>query len=74
MTHREVLDWFKLYFPQFAEHVEAWFPNGKNSIRIRQTNHQDFIFTYNSKKDWRFETVDSYVQQLRKEIKKKKGE
>ena len=48
MSHSEVYKWFELYFPQYAgDKVESWFQNGKNSIRIRQKNHQEFIFTYN---------------------------
>lgn len=61
MTHKEVYKWFKLYFPQFAEHVTEWFPNGKNSVRVRQKNGQDFIFTYNGRTNWRFETVESFL-------------
>lgn len=46
MSHSKVYKWFELYFPQYAgDKVETWFQNGKNSIRIRQKNHQEFIFT-----------------------------
>lgn len=69
MLQREVFEYFKLYFPQFAEHVTEWFPNGKNSIRVRQSNGQDFIFTYNGKKDWCFETVRCFLERVRKERK-----
>ena len=41
MVHNDVYKWFALYFPDYAgNHVECWFPNGKNSIRIRQKNKQ----------------------------------
>lgn len=50
MSHSKVYKWFELYFPQYAGNkVEAWFQNGKNSIRIRQTNNQEFIFTFSDK-------------------------
>ena len=62
MMSKDIYEWFKLYFPQFVEHVEAWFPNGKNSVRVRQTNGQEFIFSYNGQRDWRFETVDSFLK------------
>lgn len=66
MTHGEVFKWFELYFPNYSgEVVDAWFPNGKNSVRIRQKNHQEFIFTYDSSKNWRFETVDSFLTGLK---------
>ncbi len=62
MVHTDVYNWFALYFPNYAgENVDKWFPNGKNSIRVRQTNGQEFIFTYNSQKDWRFETINSFL-------------
>jgi len=49
MTHNEVFKWFELYFPFYAgDKIDTWFQNGKNSLRIRQTNGQEFIFTYNS--------------------------
>lgn len=62
MMSKDIYEWFKLYFPQFVEHVESWFPNGKNSVRVRQTNGQEFIFSYNGQRDWRFETVDSFLK------------
>ena len=65
MTHLDVYEWFKRYFPQYAEHVETWFQNGKSSVRVRQENKQEFIFTYNGEKNWCFETVDSYVMRMK---------
>lgn len=62
MVHTDVYKWFALYFPDYAgDRVDKWFPNGKNSIRVRQTNGQEFIFTYNSQKDWRLETINSFL-------------
>jgi len=58
MNHNDIYKLFELYF---GNNVAAWFQNGKNSIRIRQTNGQEFIFTYNSPKDWRLETIQSYI-------------
>jgi len=67
MSHNEVYKWFELYFQLYAgDKVTTWFQNGKNSIRVRQTNGQEFVFTYNSKKDWRFETIDSYIKHVMK--------
>ena len=66
MSHSKVYKWFELYFSQYAGNkVEAWFQNGKNSIRIRQTNNQEFIFTFSDKGNWRFETVESYMKGLK---------
>ncbi len=66
MTHNEVYKWFELYFPIYAgDNIAVWFPNGKNSVRIRQTNGQEFIFTYNEKQDWCFETRDSFFKRIK---------
>lgn len=63
MSHKEIYKWFELYFPIYAgDRVEVWFPNGKNSIRIRQINKQEFVFTYHSNKKWKFETLDSFLK------------
>ena len=63
MSHSEVYKWFELYFPQYAgDKVETWFQNGKNSIRIRQKNHQEFIFTFNNEGNWRFIFYFMHVQ------------
>ena len=65
MVHKEVYKWFELYFPLYAGgNVEVWFSNGKNSVRIRQKNGQEFIFSYNGKDDWKFETRKSFINYL----------
>ena len=70
MIHDKVYKWFELYFPHYAgETVDMWFPNGKNSIRIRQTNKAEFIFTYNDINDWKFETLTSYIKNLERKRK-----
>lgn len=66
MSHSEVMKWFENYFPDYSgDRVDVWFPNGRNSIRIRQENGQEFIFTYHSQKDWRFETITSFLNGMK---------
>lgn len=67
MSHSEIMKWFEYYFPDYSRNrVDVWFPNGRNSIRIRQKNGQEFIFTYHSqKKDWRFETITSFLNGMK---------
>lgn len=61
-----VYKYFELYFPDFSgDKVDVWFQNGKNSIRVRQKNRQEFIFTYNDKDNWKFETVESFMAGLK---------
>lgn len=66
MSHTEVLEYFKAYFPQFAEHISIWFQNGKNSIRVRQTNNSEYIFTYNGKDEWKLETIANFMRGFKK--------
>ena len=65
MTHKDIYKWFKHIFPQYSERLKEWFPNGKDSIRIRLETGRDFVFTYHNREDWRFETVDSFIKQMK---------
>lgn len=65
MAHKDVFEIFKTLFPMYAEKATMWFPNGKNSVRVRIDElRQDFIFTFLGKKEWRFETVDIFTKTL----------
>lgn len=66
MSQKEVFNKFKYYFPKFAEASEMWFPNGKNSVRVRLNNRKEIVFTFNSELDWRFETVESFMKNMLK--------
>ena len=45
MSHAEVYKAFRQYFPTYVgENIAAWFPNGRNSIRVREANGDEFIF------------------------------
>lgn len=66
MSHHEVLNLFLSFFPREAMDMLTWFPNGKNSIRIRLNDGQDYVFTINNKKNWRFETIDSFIERSMK--------
>lgn len=66
MNHEEIFKYFILYFPDYGwNKLETWFPNGKNSIRIRLKNNQDFIFTYFDMDRFTFETLDNFLERLR---------
>lgn len=65
MKQEEVYKKFKSHFPEYDKHVEEWFPNGKNSVRVRLISGSDFIFTYNDWFDWSFETIESYIRKMR---------
>lgn len=65
MTHAEVYEKFKMKFPEYAKHLEDWFPNGKNSVRVRLKSGSDFVFTYINEDDWCFESVVSHIRKMR---------
>lgn len=66
MIHKDVVAELKTRIPQYANNIKVWFPNGKNSIRFKQDDGTEYVFTYNDPKDWCFETLSNYT--------KKKGE
>lgn len=76
MGHSEVMKWFESYFPDFSgERIDMWFPNGRNSIRIRQKNGQEFIFTYHGQKDWKYifgslSSSETAIRSIRKSMNK----
>ena len=67
MTHRDVLTTYKNMFPWAANGITEWFPNGKNSVRIRFNNDRssDLVFTFNKPSDWCIETVDSFIRSMK---------
>ena len=66
MQHKQIYEIFKSYFPKIAEDAEVWFANGRNSIRIRKKNKEEFIFSYKDRLDWSFETVDRHLANMNK--------
>lgn len=66
MLHDDVYKQFKQKFPQFSKQIIQWFPNGRNSIRVRRMDGQDFIFTYQGKQNYSLETVDSFIDRLKR--------
>lgn len=65
MTHDIVFDKFRKQFPHRAKQLIAWFPNGKNCIRVRYEDGHDFIFTFNGEGDWNWETIDHFIKRLK---------
>lgn len=45
--------------------IEMWFPNGKDSIRVKFKNRQELIFTYYSKNYWRLETRGAFLTDMK---------
>lgn len=67
MVHRYIYSLFETYFEAYAgDKVKMWLSNGPSSIRIVHFDGKEFIFTFNSKNNIRFETVDSFINDQKK--------
>lgn len=69
MFHSDIFKAFKDYLPDRAEKVTEYFPSGKNTIRVRQTNGQEFIFSYSGPRAWKFETMNQFIAEMKGEKK-----
>lgn len=67
MIHSQVYECFKKCLPERTERITEYFPNGKNSIRVRQANGQEFIFTFSNPNSWKFETIDQFLAGMKGE-------
>lgn len=65
MKHEDVYKQFIKQFPEIAKVIKEWFPNGRNSVRVRLKNGSDFIFTFFTLNDWCYETLDSYIRKMK---------
>lgn len=65
MVHTEIIKKFTELYPIAVDEIVCWFPNGKGSVRVRTKSYGDLIFTYETKKRWRIETVDSYLNSIK---------
>lgn len=69
MIHTQVYGYFKECLPEQEKKVTEYFPNGRNSIRVRQENGQEFIFSVTAPKVWKFETIDQFLAGMKGEKK-----
>jgi hypothetical protein len=66
MTHDNVYKQFKKLLPDYAKRTTVWFPNGLNSIRVRQMDDKDFIFSTEEKlQEFRFETKECFLERIK---------
>lgn len=63
MAHSDILKIFERMFPNYAGvKINVWFPNGRNSIRVRHHNKREYVFTFNGPSDWKLETIESFLK------------
>lgn len=65
MFHCDIYKFFKDCLPACAENMTEYFPSGKNTIRVRQANGQEFIFSCNGPKARKFETIDQFIADMK---------
>lgn len=61
MLHNELFDIFKLITHIPKEQIEAWYPNGLDSIRVKLVSGKTVVLTYKSHNYWKIETLDSFL-------------
>lgn len=69
MIHSQIYGYFKECLPEREKEVKEYFPNGRNSIRVRQNDGQEFIFSVTAPKVWKFETIDQFLVGMKGERK-----
>ena len=70
MIHSEVYGHYVECLPDRAAQTKEYFPNGRNSIRVRQNDGQEFVFTFIESDSWKFETIDEFLAGMMKGEKK----
>ena len=65
MTQRDVFKAFMEISRTTEQDIEAWFPNGRDSVRVRLKNKKELIFTYDSPNYWRLETKGAYLTDMK---------
>lgn len=73
MMHPDLLTKFLEITNFHKSYISAWFPNGRNSIRIRfgrtlttPHNEKSVIFTYIDGDNWIIESEKAFLDKLRK--------
>lgn len=70
MSNKYIFMTFGSMFPYYENDVDVWYPNGKDSVRIKfKTTRSELIFTYYSEKEWCLETAKNYLRKTEKEDK-----
>lgn len=67
MNHHEIVRKFQELFEIADEEIKVWFQNGKNSIRVRDLEQKEFIFTYENDNNWCLESQGHFLNRLKGE-------
>lgn len=60
MDHKKIFKYFSECVPNYADRTKLYIKNKSkgNSIRLKMTNGEEYVFTINGKKSWKFERVN----------------
>lgn len=64
MIHAEVFEKYKQIFVRDSVNVEAWHPNGFNSVRVRLKTGEEYVFSYVNDRTWSMETLDNFIKSI----------
>lgn len=66
IIHNRIYEQLKSMTEFESTNVTAWFPNGRNSVRLRIKGcRSEMIFTFNGENKWSYETIDNYISRLK---------
>ena len=64
MLHTDVISSYSELFPERCKDIDTWLMNGYNSVRLKFKDGDERIFTFYNNKNWKIETVDSFIETL----------
>ena len=70
MLHKNIIQIYNPLFSTAFGDITEWFPNGRDSVRIRTDMHRELIFTYHNETNWCLETVNSYCDHMKGDKKR----
>lgn len=66
MNHNELFKKYKEIFQANDADIDVWFPNGKDSVRVRYKDKREFVFTYSKSDEWCIQTIKEFLKSTRK--------
>lgn len=63
-TGKDILNHFSAIFPNFMFDIDYWKKVSEESILIHKRRGVEYVFTYKSKENWLFETINSYNERV----------
>lgn len=65
MTHSKVYEIYERLLPFYAKKTKEYFQCGRNTIRVRMNDKEEFVFSYDNSRSWSFDTLDRYLIKMK---------